>query len=483
MTPAPPGHCRVLELGCAAGGNLLPLAVDFPQSEFVGIDLSSRQIAEGRTIIDGLGLKNLDLRTLNLNDVDESFDDFDYIICHGVYSWVPRPVQDRILEVGRHHLARNGVFFVSYNTYPGWHLRGVVRDMMVYHVRAITDPATKIAQARALLDFLIDAAAPIGSAYLHLLRDEAAVLRPRDDSYLYHEHLEDVNDPLYFYQFMDRVEQAGLQYLGDTDVSSMLPTELSDDAASLLQRATLVQQEQYLDFLRNRMFRGTLLCHRDLEITHQIDSLRMATCDVGLEEHIDISSPDDDPTMQLVCDTSMGRIRIGSPITKEAMHILGQAWPGCVAFDSLVEESCRRAAAACSAIEQTDAARGLAGDLLSLYLRNLVRVWEQAPACAAQAGEYPLASPLAHWQASRGNVVFTRRHKAVRLNDFQTLLLARLDGTHDRAALRKQMWEESQRGKFTAHKDSAESPVTEDGIGELVDATLNELAQQALIIR
>ena len=112
-----------------------------------------------------------------------------------------------------------------------------------------------------------------------------------------------------------------------------------------------------------------------------------------------------------------------------------------------------------------------------------MRIWDQAPTCAAQAGEYPLASPLAHWQARRGNVVFTRRHKAVRLNDFQTLLLARLDGTHDRVVLRKQMWEDSQQGKFTVQEDSPESPVTEDRIGELVDATLNELAKQALIIR
>ena len=482
MVPAPPAKCRVLELGCASGGNLLPLAVDFPESEFIGIDLSSRQITEGRAVVDQLRLKNLDLQTLDLNRVGEQLGTFHYIICHGVYSWVPRSIQDRILEIGRKQLAPNGVLFVSYNTFPGWHLRGVVRDMMVYHVREIADPKTKIAQARALLDFLVDAAVPPREAYLHLLRDEAAVLRPRDDGYLYHEHLEDVNEPFYFHQFVERIDEAGLQYLGDTDVASMLPTEFSDEVASLLKHATLVQQEQYLDFLRNRMFRGTLLCHRNLEITHQIDPRRLAACDVGLEKSINLSNSQD-LTTELVCDTSVGKIRVASPLIQAAVHVLSESWPGCVTFDSLLQESCRRAAAVGSTMDESTAASELASNLLSLYLRNLVRVWEQAPACVAQPGEYPLATPLACWQARRSDVVFNRRHRAVRLTALQAHLLGLLDGTRDRGQLRKQLRDDLQQGTVAAPEELLDSTDTDDRIGELVDATLNELASQALLIR
>jgi SAM-dependent methyltransferase len=155
MVPPSPGRCRLLELGCASGENLLPLAADFPDSHLVGIDLSVRQIEAGRSVVEQLGLSNIDLRRLDLHDFGEDQGTFDYILCHGVFSWVPRAVQDRILEIGLRHLAGNGVFFASYNTYPGWHLRGVVRDMMVYHVRGIEDPATRVAQARALPDFLV----------------------------------------------------------------------------------------------------------------------------------------------------------------------------------------------------------------------------------------------------------------------------------------------------------------------------------------
>ncbi len=64
MTPAPVTNCRVLELGCAAGFNIIPMAAALPDSRFVGVDLSSRQVAEGQEAIKALGLTNVELRQL-----------------------------------------------------------------------------------------------------------------------------------------------------------------------------------------------------------------------------------------------------------------------------------------------------------------------------------------------------------------------------------------------------------------------------------
>src|SRR5579885_3542030 len=99
MTPPAIRQCRVLELGCAIGRNLIPMGLGLPEGQFVGLDLSSRQIAEGQRTIDAIGLKNVDLRVMDLLDVDDRLGEFDYIICHGVLSWVPRPVQDKILAI------------------------------------------------------------------------------------------------------------------------------------------------------------------------------------------------------------------------------------------------------------------------------------------------------------------------------------------------------------------------------------------------
>ena len=123
LSPPTTERCRVLELGCASGGNLIPMALTSPDSRFVGIDLSREQIAEGQKTVEALGLTNIELRHLSILDVDDSFGPFDYIVCHGVYSWVPENVQDRILAICARNLVPEGIGYVSYNTYPGWHMQ------------------------------------------------------------------------------------------------------------------------------------------------------------------------------------------------------------------------------------------------------------------------------------------------------------------------------------------------------------------------
>src|SRR5690348_8888319 len=122
-------RCRVLDLGCATGGNLLAMALAFPESSFVGVDLSPRQIAAARSAAREIGVDNVRFESMSITDIDETFGTFDYIVSHGVYSWVPLEVQQKLLEVCSRNLAPDGIAYVSYNTYPGWHLRGLVRDM------------------------------------------------------------------------------------------------------------------------------------------------------------------------------------------------------------------------------------------------------------------------------------------------------------------------------------------------------------------
>ncbi|MFO0635500.1 MAG: class I SAM-dependent methyltransferase [Nannocystaceae bacterium] len=140
LSPAPPRTARVLELGCAGGGNLVPMAEALPQAQFVGVDLSATQIEQARSFAAAAGVRNLALHHASILDVDASFGEFDYVLCHGVYSWVPPPVQQAILSVCRERMRPDGIAYVSYNTYPGWHMRELVRDMMRWHTRTIAEP-------------------------------------------------------------------------------------------------------------------------------------------------------------------------------------------------------------------------------------------------------------------------------------------------------------------------------------------------------
>ncbi len=132
LTSPPIEKCRVLELGCAGGWNLLPMAAQLPHATLLGIDLSARQIEEGRAALAAAGLNNIELRQMSILDVTEQFGTFDYIIAHGVYSWVPRDVREKVLSIFRHNLAANGVAYVSYNLYPGWYSQQWLRDAMCY---------------------------------------------------------------------------------------------------------------------------------------------------------------------------------------------------------------------------------------------------------------------------------------------------------------------------------------------------------------
>ena len=229
-----PDDSTVLELGCASGGNLIPMAVQIPTAKFIGVDLSSKQIDEGRATIQSLGLKNIQLLDINFDDINESFGQFDYILCHGVFSWVPPNAQKRILEICRDRLSPKGVAYISYNAYPGWFMRGMIREMMLHHIKKISDPKQKTTQARALLAFLVASTEGQTTPYAQCLKEELDLLSKHSDAYLFHDHLEENNHPMFFYEFMEMAKEHGLQFMSETNLSGMITSNLPPKAAEAL---------------------------------------------------------------------------------------------------------------------------------------------------------------------------------------------------------------------------------------------------------
>lgn len=268
MQPARVEKCRVLEIGCASGGNLIPMAFNLPESEFLGIDLSRVQIEDGQQTIAALGLSNVKLTHLNLKDVDESFGEFDYIIAHGVYSWVPTDIQDALLNICRKHLANEGVAYISYNVYPGWHFRGLIREMMLYHTASISEPGSKIWQAKELLNFLVNSISAEQKVYGLVLKDEMDLLSKESDAYLLHEHLASNNSPVYFHRFVEALSEHDLQFLSESHLFQMIPqncfSQAVCEAISKFTSSDLVKTEQYKDFLQNKLFRQSLICRKEV---------------------------------------------------------------------------------------------------------------------------------------------------------------------------------------------------------------------------
>lgn len=263
LAPVPPANARVLELGCAAGGNVIPFALRHPESHVVGLDLSSVQIAQGLERVRQLGITNLELRQMNLEDVDNSLGSFDYIICHGVFSWVPNSVQQAILRICRAHLAPHGIAYVSYNTYPGWKAREIVRDAMLFRAEARATPDEKLVYARGMVDFLAQMS-PDASVLRKALDEVLPAIQSAGPTYLLHEFLEPCNQPMYFRDFVAAARGQQLDYLADAEPHTMFVSNHSAQVAEpLLKEAgnDQVLMEQYLDFLTNRNFRHSLLIH------------------------------------------------------------------------------------------------------------------------------------------------------------------------------------------------------------------------------
>jgi SAM-dependent methyltransferase len=269
LAPASPASCRVLEIGCAEGRNLLPMAAGLPGSRFVGLDLSERHVAVARASAEALGLRNVEFLVADIEVAGDALGTFDYIIAHGVYSWIPEGARRRLLALCGALLAPEGVAYVSHNVLPGWHRREALRRMMCFHVKGLEPVSEHVRASKELVDFLSAAAPDSDGLYRAWLEREAAFLADSDDFYVFHEHLAVHNDPSYFHEFMAEADQHGLQFVADAHLPSnfgkLLPAAVGEEVMRHSGRDR-VRFEQYYDFVLNRAFRKTLLCQKDAPV-------------------------------------------------------------------------------------------------------------------------------------------------------------------------------------------------------------------------
>jgi SAM-dependent methyltransferase len=254
-------RARVLELGCASGGNLIPLAARFPRAHFLGIDLSARQIADGRDRLTAFGLTNIELRQGDVADLALPPNSFDYVICHGVFSWVPPPAQDAIFRISSTCLVDNGIAAISYNVLPGWHLRSPVRDILLQDAGTEGTPQERVARARDMLQ-QIEKATSGRHAYGSVLRDEAKRMSRMPASYILGEFLAEDNAPATFRDFIGKAERHGLCFLGEADLNAEANQLITPDARRDLERIAGSDRngaEQRLDLFSGRPFRRSLL--------------------------------------------------------------------------------------------------------------------------------------------------------------------------------------------------------------------------------
>jgi methyltransferase-like protein/predicted O-methyltransferase YrrM len=503
MQAPPVETCRVLELGCASGINLIAMAQAIPEGKFIGIDYSEQQINIGQALIEQIGLDNITLKHQDIMAFDEELGLFDYIVAHGVYSWVAPEVRDKVLQICHAHLQANGVAYVSYNVYPGWHLDKMLRQMVLYHTKNVKSPKEKLKQAKALLKFFVDSIKQKYDSYSLSLKKELQYVSELDEHYLFHEYLEEYNDPVFFSQFMEHASSHGLQYLIDTrNPFTTVENVFADEAKKLLE-IKLIEREQYFDFLRNNAFRETLLCHEHLTLNRHLEAHKISD--------FYIAAPLKPASKNLSADTAEtlkqksleqfqnlsgeAVLSVGSLVLKAVCLCLGEAWPQSLSFERLIfrvekllslvqekpfQDSFRLSQTAIDEIKTM---------LLTFYLKHIVELSVYPPEFTLRVDEYPIASPIARLQSEQGKAVTNLRYEVFTLNSANRLILRHLDGQHDRSGLLEVMRKSIKAGDFILSQDDNKVTLDavkpkdlQDFLSHQLDEILQNLAKKAYLI-
>lgn len=482
--------CKVLELGCASGGNIIPCATFYPDSQFVGVDLSEVQVKAGQEQIEALGLKNIELKTMSIADINAKFGKFDYIIIHGVFSWVPKDIQDKILEICSKNLTKNGVAYISYNTLPGWNAIKSIREMMLYHTKDIQDPKEKIVQARLLLEFLKDANAEgtsSESAYAKIIAEEINNLRAADDSYLVHDFLDSDNTPFYFHQVVTKASENGLQYLGDSALSAMNPANIPQKTAEALAAASddIVRFEQYMDFIRNRRFRTSLFCHQGIEINRNIkpelfEDFYVSAQFVPTE---DFSNVDLTKRNEVAIQFTNGlTLTTANPHVINSLAIIQKKQGKPVAVKELLNNVLDIAG------KSADAAT-----IRTIVLENLVRLaFNDAVGLYSSEGNFvtevtekPKASALARIQAAKSNWITNQKTERADIDLFNRVLIQYLDGNNDFETILDNMVKHFENDELSLNVDDkklSDKKQLKEVLTEATKRNIENLAPMAILV-
>jgi SAM-dependent methyltransferase len=405
-----PATSRVLELGCGRGGNLLPMAAALPGSTFVGVDRSRRQVEEARRVASETELPNVRFVDAGFESLGDAGGPFDFVLCHGVCSWIPPASRRELLAVVARSLAPAGIAYVSFNVLPGWYERLAARDWLRF---------ARGQEAGASLRWLHDQVSPELADYRRRLDAVDRRLAETDRAYQAHEYLEDEHHPQLVGELLGEAREAGLVYLGDAipgeTALELLPEAVGERARNLEPG----DAQQLVDFVRCTAFRRALLVRADTAgargwrwparlRVEALDDLRVASrlrpaSDVagGARERFDGG----DVSVEVI-DAS----------ARAALRWLAKAAPRSTAFRELAKGEI--------------APERLRAELFDLWLATgALDLHVHEPALGDGTSARPIACPVARWHAAHGGPITNRWHQEVRLADAALRdVLAHLDG-------------------------------------------------------
>lgn len=474
----PPETADVLELGCAGGGNIIPLAAQFPRAKFIGVDLSDAHVMAARQRIAALGLKNIEIRKGDIAKLRFSKEKFDYVLCHGVFSWVPTSAQKAILKICTERLTRNGVAAISYNVLPGWHLRNVIRDLAFFHCKKADPPKARADQVRKILAELaasVNTADPYGQVLAH----EAKRIAGLPSSYILGEFLSAENTAYYFEEFAGMAAAHRLSYVCEGDLAASLSEYLMPSAApriAELAGSDPVLKQQYLDFFTGRTFRRSVLIRsqraKELRAPPTPDGLR----NLNISATLKADAAESSETVSAFKDGRARTVKAKDPAVRLALARLADAYPSMLTLDEML-----------APVGTIKAPRDAAseGRVLDVVFKLLASGRANISTTPLRTGRMDQPRPkvwtVARAEAATGQPwVTSRTHHAVALNKGLSHLIKFIDGTRDRPAIAKQLALNLSAGDVKISDFMTGKPVPEGKAPSALDLVQRSLAYLAV---
>jgi SAM-dependent methyltransferase len=220
-----------LELGCGSGLSTVVAAATNPLGRFIGIDINAEAIGQARALAQSADILNANFHCLDFDQAFVAAEDqiprCDFLVVHGVYSWISPDSRAAVQEIVSHKLKSGGVLYVSYLSHPGSASFAAARRLM--RMTAQNHPGSCIDKVRAGLS-LLQRMAQAGAGYFQehprTLQDDRA-LDDANAAFLAHEYLNEHWDALHVADVMADFAAVGCEYAG-----SAIPCE-NIEAASL----------------------------------------------------------------------------------------------------------------------------------------------------------------------------------------------------------------------------------------------------------
>ncbi|MBI1905637.1 MAG: methyltransferase regulatory domain-containing protein [Rhodocyclales bacterium] len=260
--PVDPGSFDYCELGCGLGLSLLVHAATHPGGRFVGVDLNPEHIARAQARADAAGITNLRLLAEPFGDelTASGLPDFDFIVLHGVYSYLPENVRLSVHRFIDARLKPGGQVLISYNAMPGWAGRRPLRDIMRRFAVPLAQNSLERAQlGLSYLRLMLDARAPF-FALNPELEKYAESLFQLDLHYIAHEFFHEQHNAYAVDQVAGDMGGMGLAFAGtlplwQNHVEADIPANLTGLFTADTGR---IAREAHKDFIYNTVFRTDL---------------------------------------------------------------------------------------------------------------------------------------------------------------------------------------------------------------------------------